>query len=1749
MKEIITKKILTEDASFQLVRTNPKLTGNVKLVINEAGGIWLESIKANPELSKDVYSKVPIDPLQSHAANIFRFFNSGQTPNEIIFDLSEKVDSTKTSKDFKDQYDFSHYFSGAKYLASNKYSERLSYFAPLYIKNELPSYFIVFKIKDPSNAKLDQIKSNYDNGQTKTDYLIELFKKASIIKTFDLREDTPIGKYLTDYKNNPNFPTSPLTVGFGENDYTTWNGIIINEGKLGYRGELLNSLYESSQPLKSFEENITNGYSRNGIIFPNIINFEFAFNDDSSEKYDFNRYLGVYVNAIELTKLDIDLDRAYLERPIWENSPKFKKKYVETDDVYVAQTNPNGVKIPYKNSTINLSEFNRSFTSSDNLFINYITDKDGKLYMPLLDRSNGRSPFEIDYSNPENITLSSSGTLVTAQFNSHGYSTDDLIIINSTDSEYSGEFLITKIDDNQFSYTVDVAPTNSTAIGSSKKEIGSGYIRFANTKIDLGLFFGQSRSTFLQSHGFVSSLAGHSHALIEFNKSPNNYDEVLVYHPHGTRSNANGKYDLIQLASGYALIPNPGDYYIYNDYDNVLGYDEFYANSTGDLSDVARTLAACINGIRTRAFSAYAYNEKVFIKLNAAGDYDAQYKLEFNSTSSDFSIVNINGFTANDLIGTQFNFNGGSKEKNNRLIIDSGHLDKLNQNFESILIKSSDSYSKISKISQYIDEIDEMNSATPSSRSSAIASYLNKIAIVLAEPEKPTVTNNEFLMKSKFRPSVGLLSLFSIKDLDFDFYSSTYTNYPELDLYNYYYVPSNTKILEPGYYYEVKNGKILVDSIEYDSSLTPTFTVSSTTKYSIVSGDPYVVYSNNSNLDLTVPITDKNGEIENFSGFALLKDPSKVSQNVSDPRIKYTNGLSQTEYDFYKENESLDFSLRSKIIPYITKWGIKNGTDSRSNPYRLNVELAFGRNNFSPDHVDFSQNPTNFTHEWYYIESSFNYINDDSIIAKNNYYFEESLDYTKLLTDPDYFINYFTYTPTNSQGIEVGDTQFRYSTLVKNSAGEYDAFFKGFKVTFKDVIDQKVLGPDGKPQANPNTTRFDGYRFTCLLKPIQEDINDVNQAPIKYRVIEHTDYKFIIVVIELAIGSISDLDPYWKTGSPSPLTTLNFADVSGYFTPVDASLTYPYQTVNGDYRVKFNNNISNLTHTLLYSLKHKKYNTNLNSFSVSKFGSKLNISSAGVSSSAKTVNRTSGSNTPEYPSTFSDEFNKIGQDKIVFFKDTLIGKDIFITSKNSLNVPNVPGQGMSKLLSIFDLVTERFVRYDNSTFNSCLVEPDHPTYSVVGSIPYSSGPIINKYYSFKLLNGGENYFEKLFQKLSFARFKQYINTQTFNSIIKPIEYESYSGNTPTKNKDPKFYLEILDVSSIEKINQVITLETSQIPNQFSGQKNIGVDYEVAELTNTFEINRYKGEYEPLAQNCSIYNSKFVFTKNNIKEISLANILFNSIIDDSLTIKNFSHIKVSDTQILELESDDSYLPTYPKINEIAIGQSQYFLLKGNWDWGFHYKYLDKSTKLPVSGALRVEEDDSFLAKLLILPEYIELESFNKADESQFTIIGETQDLDKIDLSNKEIVIKETPTSLTGIINLNNTITRFLMSDGIMTKFNDYLVSTNEYIGNFNTISDYVKEYIKLNILKLYDLDINEFYSKQQASVSGSSTQANSNPNGIDFEFLTDKERFTKGYTQLKSLQINKKERLVLKFSFTKQPGTGLLISPKIKIKFI
>lgn len=1749
-REIQYTKVLTDSSSFQLVRTNPKLTGNVKLTINESGEMWLNSIKANLELAKDDYSRFTIDQTQSLPANIHQFFKNGETPNEIIFSLTESIDLTKTSKDFKDQFNFSNYFSGIKYFPSNKYEERLSYFAPIYLKKDLPNYFVILKMKDPLNNPIVTDRANYESGQTRDQYLIELFKNATIVKTFDLGPTSNPGKYIRTYLNSPGFPVSPLTVSFNENDYTTWNGILVNSGVFGSKGELLYSQYTQSTPLKFFEENITKGFERNGVIFPNILNLEFIFTDDTSNNYEFNRYLGLYVNTVELSKLDIDLTRLYKERTVWPNTPKLRKEYYESDEAVVYQANPTGVVVPCKNLNLNLSEFESIFTDADTLYFNYLTDKDNRLHLPKL-----VDPYTIERSNEVSVSLTANGTEITAIApNSHVFNTGDLVYIDCNDPEYSGEFFITKDSSTQFRYYVDSAPLAASALANASQEVGQAKITLSDRSVDLGRFFGASTEIFLQDVGNASKIAGNSHAAIKINAQLSHLDEIKLYHPRGTRVDAGGKYDLFTATVGYSLVPNAGDYYAFNDYDNVTGHDTFYFNATGLPREIAKALEGSLNRVRNRDFTAYAYDDYVFIKCNVAGDFDLLHSINFSSFYSQYSSISINDTTGNDLIGATFNFVGGSRPVGNRLVLDKKHLGKIVDNFDDVLVRTSKDWSKLKKYSTYVDEVTDVNQVTEAFRAKVISDYLTKFVVVLEDEEVPSINYTNFVMRRKFRPGFGFISMLPIKDLDFDFYASEYLNFPLIDLYQHYFVPAGASLLVPGISYIVKGGTVNVDGTQYaDGSV---FTVLTQTAYQIVSGNAFVAYDNSANLDLSVPIFDENKELKDFEGFSILKDPTKVvAADTSDSyllKTKYLNGLTDTEYDFYKENDSKDFALRSKVLPYITKWKIKNGKDSRDNPYRLNTEIVFGRNNFAPDHSIRTQNPNAFTHEWFYIESNFNYLFDKETVKQNDYYFDTPFDLGQALSDPNYFIEYFTYTPTlgaaystSGKDEEVNHTQLRYSSIYKNQAGNYETFFKGFKVEFKDVTDPNVLGEDGKPVAKSSTTRFEDYKFSCILKVVKEDFVSLDVPPLKFKVVEHQDYKFIVVVIEVTLGVIDVIDPYWFdatntyeaiTNNPTTASTLFLGD--NVNEPALGS-AYPFETVQGDYRFTIDGNgISNLTHALLYSIKNKKYNSRINNFSTTKLSMKFNYTPLfdGVDFTAKTISSIKNPNLPNYPALVSDEI-VIPTDSTVLISKNPSSIYQLLDIKDAFNIPQklnpIVGANDDKLFFSSELVG------GDLTLAIFAAPPQFTSSNQV--LPISSGFFnqIETNYLFEVALGGQKYYEKLFEKLAFARFKEFVNS--LSTIIEYFTYSLDSNGTSVLVNPANFYIELPDQNEVVKFTQTITNADQDKPTQFAFSDVIGYTYEVANLNNPIRLNRYKGNYEPITKDLLFCNSKFTFSKNDIESIKLANIQFNTKIEDLLTLNNFNHIKVADTKILTLETDEAYTPVYPLIDEVAIGQADHFLLSGNWDWGFHKKYLDKSNYSAAAGSARVEEDENFMGKILDVPTSLELETF------VLTTLTQDQKLEDVDLTQIEMVVKESNSVVDGYINLSNVITSYLLSQGISQQFNDFLNNSSEYLGNYNSIENYVKDYIKLNLLKLYELETAEFYSVADAAVV--STQEFTNLNSIAFEFLNDSQRFAGGYSLLKTTKINKSDRLIISFSVPKTLNSGLRVSPKIKIKFI
>lgn len=339
-----------EDSSFGLVRTNPKLTGNVKITVDSSNGVWLNSFDAEKELADDRFKKFKVNTLSSYTIDVKNFFDGGKTPKEIVYSLYEKDNQyTTTKRTLAEQFD-KFYQYGATQLNSKYYDEDYSMFAPLYLKQDVPNYFIIFRTEGSTN----KFSYDTDNSAWPSKFTEEILSNSRIVKAFDLGPTSGIGIYLRNLASHPARKDSDMTVSFQQSGYTTFNGVSYTDGSFAEKGELLNDFYSQENPLSATEEFLTLGFSRNGILSSHIINLEYLFDDDTAEDYTINRYFGLYVNTNDLAKFELS-DVALQQYSVKVGQTPLPRKDVDgsriSEKIFI-QNNEDGIRVYGDLSTV-----------------------------------------------------------------------------------------------------------------------------------------------------------------------------------------------------------------------------------------------------------------------------------------------------------------------------------------------------------------------------------------------------------------------------------------------------------------------------------------------------------------------------------------------------------------------------------------------------------------------------------------------------------------------------------------------------------------------------------------------------------------------------------------------------------------------------------------------------------------------------------------------------------------------------------------------------------------------------------------------------------------------------------------------------------------------------------------------------------------------------------------------------------------------------------------------------------------------------------------------------------------------------------------------------------------------------------------------------------------------------------------------------------------------------------------------------
>lgn len=1453
----MARKIIKQTASFGVLRANPRISGNVKLTIDANKDIWLNSIDSNAEMSNQAYKGFRISPESSFDRDLYTFFNEGKTPPQFVFGLAGEGEPVQNQiNNLANSYNFI-YSSGVTPLVSDKYSEDFSYLAPLWMGEDIPDYFVIFRVNDPidypyqvpvtsiSNGASYKVledpnvdknatgylpfivsynASNYTDGNifsggalvsftvvqgsgtvilldplyhqsdvenTSSHFYNKILPKATAVSTFDLTEKSKIGKYLRKIKTTTGYTDSLIDVRFEENQLTNYNGVNYTRGVFDKKGDFLLDYFETPTSQIGFEDYMTDGFRRNGLISYKLLNLEFLFNDGESKNYTINRYFGLYVNAAEVSSLKLDGNALYYDGGASGNTPvpqRNDKGYYYQEGAYY-QYNDNGVR----------------------LFIDPIQIK-------------GVIPTSDDVNEYERTKL---------------FWIKDKV----------GSFYSLKKDENYLT-AIEILPTSLYGLPGTENQLV-----LQNTVVNLSNFTGSDVNTKKQYYGKSTGEKGRAYSVIKIGGQLTNTseDSFVFYHPLGTYGVPGAKYDILRSSDMSSVIDEwgPGSYY---SQDNA-----YYFHPFGTPEQIATAIAGLFNSFNYNSFEAFVSGDEVVIRTRAAGSQEnTKYYIDFYQ---DFSLlvrmpdlrrgtILINEKDACDINQKQ-SFVGGSNYSTNRVKVKKEDANKIivGETFiETVKNTATDSFSGIPEYShksssvvvgkyRFVDEYakdlggeiiglkDFENYATLE-----VANHTEKISIGSV---------NKISAFDTYDVPLGIFSFYGLREIDMDFWYSNYGYTPTEEYYKYLDVQpdGNTKIIPNRTYFVSSGSEIIYNS---NNVTGPDFFVGNlgVESYTLVTASTgaeanvYPTIFSRGNQTGTVNTINFDTafypDLDAFPGFYGIQD-LKFFNEQTGLDTKYSNlnfGKLSSEYDYTKDNYNTDFAINSRVSPYITKWVYKGGTDVRGNGYRLNNNLAFSPLNFSPSFFRNSQDPQYFTHEWYQLQTP-PYSLPEHNIHKDKSYLHGDLNESSISdanpANRDYFLDYFSvegedlypYFSNSSTIFNVNLTE-RYSVFGFNQgSGLSETLFRGAKVKIKRNFTDYTQNESVKYLSDDRF--YEDYKFSCVIVPVYNK-ESIIQAPIKIKIWENRQFKNITFILEVLMDDMRA----------------------------------------ADYELPLNQQGIDLDYFLLYSLKDKltkqtataPVTSSLPSGIIGlpavgdiKLSSALNISPVPTSSGVYSVvnGGTIGQEgeiyivpNPDYETDLREEVHFTYLPTTTPGATSSTGPGSFYGVIGSTGggpagaytLPFPTGVGQS-LINFTNTQTNYIFDFGDIGLPGPQIIPSSASYGTVKNIP-----IFQR-------EGGIGYWGSILEKISFANLSLLVNTGH-----PYIEYKTFVWNETTRTTDVldnQFTIEFIKPSALEQNSILITQEDTDKPAELS-LFNIG--YTLNEAPGETELYRYSGEYVP-----------------------------------------------------------------------------------------------------------------------------------------------------------------------------------------------------------------------------------------------------------------------------------------------------------------
>jgi len=290
-----TTPLVDNEASYLLLRSNPKYSGNVKLMIDPSDNMFLDTFKVSEILSNKKYRNQKVSGNSFLSSDVRRVFET--LPEGEIYRLGSEnsLDISSPKTDYFEQYNTTYSY-GARLLKDELYEDDYSILAPMWMNSKIPDFFGIFRIDGTFNEE------TYDYADL-ADLAKKYIEDGDLIKSWSLKENAPVGNYLNNHLTELLKVQSPVNLSLNEYDPNTWYGIAVDKGIIAGRSEVPYFFQKVADNFTDLNAFVSQGFERQGLLCPNLLNLEFAFSDDDVSTYTMHRYFGFYLSENEMYKI------------------------------------------------------------------------------------------------------------------------------------------------------------------------------------------------------------------------------------------------------------------------------------------------------------------------------------------------------------------------------------------------------------------------------------------------------------------------------------------------------------------------------------------------------------------------------------------------------------------------------------------------------------------------------------------------------------------------------------------------------------------------------------------------------------------------------------------------------------------------------------------------------------------------------------------------------------------------------------------------------------------------------------------------------------------------------------------------------------------------------------------------------------------------------------------------------------------------------------------------------------------------------------------------------------------------------------------------------------------------------------------------------------------------------------------------------------------------------------------------------